>query len=511
MDVQAMRALRLIKQLYTTQPQTNVFDNTKTSTGYLNGGVQNSTSGYFTTDFMPISVNDSISYSFDNNMGSNHLVALYDANKVYLTSISGTLDGTSTYRTALVSTANAKFMKISFSSASMNTAMVTRNKPYPSSYQSYSLVNFLDKSYKLSEDNLSAITTVQTSTNLLDTTKITAGNFLTGSALTANANYFTTDYIPVKNGDTVYYGFDTGMGSNNKLSYYDASKTYISNILGTPDANNRYRQVTFNNANVAYIRASFSNSNLLYAMVTVNNAYPSAFFPYSSTKFLNDSFALNNTQLSQIQQLSASNVLNGKIVSFNGDSISYGAGYAGGYGQIIANRNSMIYENKSVSGGTITANTYNNDSTPRHWVSRDITNMRADADYIILEGGVNDGSLGVPIGSVSSGFTATLDDTTFCGAFESMLSQAIARYPGKKIGYVFVHNMTSSQATYNPYAYQILEKWGIPYIDLYKKCPPLNSIAYLKANYTIGDGWHPNQAGYLQYYCDKIEAWMKSL
>ena len=26
-----------------------------------------------------------------------------------------------------------------------------------------------------------------------------------------------------------------------------------------------------------------------------------------------------------------------------------------------------------------------------------------------------------------------------------------------------------------------------------------------------GDGWHPNELGYTKYYCDKIEAWLKTL
>lgn len=30
-------------------------------------------------------------------------------------------------------------------------------------------------------------------------------------------------------------------------------------------------------------------------------------------------------------------------------------------------------------------------------------------------------------------------------------------------------------------------------------------------NIGIGDGWHPNEEGYKKYYCDKIEAWLKTL
>jgi lysophospholipase L1-like esterase len=59
---------------------------------------------------------------------------------------------------------------------------------------------------------------------------------------------------------------------------------------------------------------------------------------------------------------------------------------------------------------------------------------------------------------------------------------------------------------------QICKKWGIPYIDLNIECPPLGYILSLKEQYTYNsDGWHPNEEGYKKYYCDKIEAWMKTL
>lgn len=207
------------------------------------------------------------------------------------------------------------------------------------------------------------------------------------------------------------------------------------------------------------------------------------------------------------------NPLSGKIVTFNGDSI---CAVNGGYGLIIAQRNNMTYENVAVSGGTIKAETYQ-DETAKHWICRTISTMREDADYIILEGGVNDGNSN--LGALSDGYTAELDDTTFFGAFESMLKQSIERWPGKKIGYIFAHKCTDSfssngsQDTNLYYAaMKCLKKWGIPYLDLNTGCPPLNYVAPLKAAYTKnGDGWHPNDAGYKAYYVPKIEAWMKTL
>lgn len=515
-DIQAMKALRLAKQMVSAQPSVNQFNVANTTSGYLSGGTIVSDSTYVTSEYLPVQNGDVIRYTYDSGMGEGHSVFMYDTNKNYLSNITGTVDANNTYRTATIANANAVYIRVSFTKTVSTNAMITKNNAYPSYYITCAIYNVLNNAYQITENNLNMISVSQTSDNILDTSKNLTGNYLNGSSLVANSSYFTSDFIPVINGDTIRYSYDSNMGLNHGVYLYDSNKNYLTNTVGSLDVNSIYRTSVLNNTNVAYIRISYFNSSLNTAMIIKNKSYPASYVAYSSKKYLNDNFSLNNTQLTQVQQSSIANPLSGKIISFNGDSICYGAGFGGGYGQIIANRNNMIYENRGVSGGTIASNTYSDpptNSQPRHWVSTDIVNMRSDADYIILEGGVNDGTLAtpVPMGTITTDYSSTLDTTTFCGAFEYMLQQAINRYPGKKIGYIFVHNMSSAQANYNSNAVQILQKWGIPFIDLYHNCPSLNYNSYLKTNYTSGDGWHPNQQGYLKYYCDPIEAWMKTL
>ena len=149
--------------------------------------------------------------------------------------------------------------------------------------------------------------------------------------------------------------------------------------------------------------------------------------------------------------------------------------------------------------------------------------MRDDADYIIFEGGINDFWNKVPLGEITPNYTSALDDTTFCGAFESMLKQAVLKWQGKKIGFIIVHKITN---TYYPYGnstpgkfelyrekiIEICNKWSIPYLDLFN-CSGLNvNIQEIKQKYTTkGDGTHPNAEGYELFYVPKIEAWMKTL
>ena len=209
----------------------------------------------------------------------------------------------------------------------------------------------------------------------------------------------------------------------------------------------------------------------------------------------------------------STNPLSGKILSTTGDSIAAGAGNNGtGYPEIVASDNSMTVQNIAVGGGTVAyvnANTF--------CISRSISSMRSDADFVLLEGGGNDADSGVPLGTLSSGYTATLDDTTFAGAIESMFKSALARFPDKKIGYVFIHKCASLfdsrvSNSYYDMAKSACEKWGIPYLDLNTQVPPLNYIADLKSTYTANaDGYHPNELGYRTFYVPKVTAFLNTM
>lgn len=223
-------------------------------------------------------------------------------------------------------------------------------------------------------------------------------------------------------------------------------------------------------------------------------------------------------ELSRLQEeIDDQNPLYGKKVSFNGDSICAGAGFTGGYGKIIAERNNMTYQNIAHGGATITAETYSGSTgNALHWICRTISQMDAESDYAIVEGGVNDPNYVTNMGSLSEGFNAVLDDTTYYGAFESMLKQLVTRFAGKKVGYIAIPKVSSNfdsrsdADTCYHIALECCEKWGVPVCDLNTCVPPLGYIDALSDTYTT-DGTHPNEAGYKAYYCDQIEAWMKNL
>ena len=226
------------------------------------------------------------------------------------------------------------------------------------------------------------------------------------------------------------------------------------------------------------------------------------------------------------EEMEQINPLWGKKVSLIGDSICAGSNestsYPGGYGKIIADRNNMVCENLGRAGSTITAETYSSTSgAAKGWICRMVDSMSADADYAIVEGGINDawqhydhGDL--EMGALSVGYNAALDDTTFYGAFESMLKKLVTKFQGKKIGYIAVPKMmdmydsTRNAPNFYHAAMECCAKWGVSVCDLNSIVPPFEYIKTLGTVYTA-DGTHPTYEGYLKYYCDPIETWMKTL
>jgi lysophospholipase L1-like esterase len=316
------------------------------------------------------------------------------------------------------------------------------------------------------------------------------------------SGYSVTHPIYVKKGCRYKMPFLDSMGTNTSMIYVETNGDFIESEKGVPEDGfivftpSKSGYAAFNIGNRVNTREKF--------MVCIAEEYPDTYIPFVNPfdhEFIKHAF----------------NPLYGKSIALNGDSICAGAGFAGGYGKIIAENNNMVYQNVAIGGGTIAAETYSGE-TKRHWICRAVEKMDASADYAILEGGVNDAALRVPLGTLSDGYEDALDESTYIGAFESMLKQTIFRFAGKKIGYIAVHKMTTkydSRYTDGSYYYaakECCEKWGVPFLDLNTQVPRFMNFADLKNTYTHqGDGWHPNEAGYKAYYVPKIEAWLKTL
>ena len=99
--------------------------------------------------------------------------------------------------------------------------------------------------------------------------------------------------------------------------------------------------------------------------------------------------------------------LAGKTLYVAGDSIAYGASCAGGYGKCIADKYGMTVTNEAVNGATLAPNiTDNVNGGIRTCISTVVTSSTAlaKADYILLEGGVNDAWNNAKLGALNGSF-----------------------------------------------------------------------------------------------------------
>lgn len=369
------------------------------------------------------------------------------------------------------------------------------------------------------DDYKYSISEYHKSVNLFDKTKITDGKILSSQNEEQSiSGCFYTDYIEIKPNTKYAFQDNTDyLGANGKIVLiYDDNKNFVGSYLATVENGCcTFTTGTYPQKRCVRVNGRTSRKDtFMFIEGESVPAYEPYFEPYYTIK--ESAFPKN------------SNPLYRKKLAVNGDSICYGAGASGGYAKYIGENNDMEVSNIAQTGGTIASGTTYSGGGNRHWICRTIENMPTDADYYILEGGSNDVALGVPIGNLSSGYTATLDDTTFYGAMESVCKQMITKFKGKKYGFLIVHQMKGGMQITNARYIAIIEccnKWGIPYLDLAKNCVPFglfekdwgNDLSSLRNTYTAddgtgyGDGWHPNEECYKKYYVPKIEAWLKTL
>lgn len=237
------------------------------------------------------------------------------------------------------------------------------------------------------------------------------------------------------------------------------------------------------------------------------------------------------------------NKLYKKTILWNGDSICRGTIANGCWATRIAEKNSMVFKNYAVSGGTIAEKLPPTMSgTERYSVSAAFDVMPEeypDADYIIIEGGTNDADLlgnvmdgeeGTRIGKIDPlDYSGNYDRTTFCGALESVFCRATKYWKGKKIGFIVAqkmddenHRCFENRRLYFNKAVEICRKWGIPYIDLwtgsylnprlpwmYDRTKTAEENGAENTGFYL-DGQHLTSHGY-DVTADIIDSWLKTL
>lgn len=208
-------------------------------------------------------------------------------------------------------------------------------------------------------------------------------------------------------------------------------------------------------------------------------------------------------------------VLNGKNIVYDGDSICAGFGASGGYAALVAAATGGVFVNQAVGGGKLTS------SDAVHSVVDNLANLPTDGDLYCFEGGINDFWGNTPIGECSlTDYTGAVDATTICGALEIIFRYALNNFVGKPVCFVITHKVqntghvpNTTGKTFRDYRdamIQVCEKYSIPYYDAFTESGlngwnEAQSNAYLTGNSAgTADGIHPNVEGYKRYYVPQL-------
>lgn len=210
---------------------------------------------------------------------------------------------------------------------------------------------------------------------------------------------------------------------------------------------------------------------------------------------------------------------NGKLYS-DGDSIAYGSGAFGySYAFQYAEKYTLDITSKAVPGATISSGV----ADKSHIAESIIKNVSSKYDYIFLEGGVNDYYTSAKLGNITSAGTTEFDMNTTCGALESALYYVKNNCPDSHVYFVSIHNVNNIASkknsiglTYSDYRNaieKICKKYGVTVIDCYNESGFNTENESLKFNYTYkgfgvypdGDGLHPTESGYREFYMPIIE------
>ena len=384
----------------------------------------------------------------------------------------------------------------------------------------------------------------------IDNTQIKSNTGL----LNAAEGWAVSGLIPITAGETYYLSRPTYAMTESRFVASDGT-TPMKPI--NPSTDQEYENYTCKGTKSTKNYAVKAPANAAYFQFVVKNSNgdnsdvaqfelgdtPTDYEPYTIKKELSPDEIPSS--LSE-----TNNVLFGKKIAYDGDSIARGRSDTSDYAwsPIISNNNKGTFVSLAVSGGTITSEIYRQDGTPRHWICDGIEtlyNNNVKPDYIIFEGGTNDADIiGSIVGSNTppaqygswseTGYDGPFDKTTFCGAVEYMFQKALTLFPHAKFGFIIAQKMgvstdytkngagsVSNRRAYFETIMQLCKKWGIPYINLWDEgflCPKISS--HCDPNATIEeniaahrlyvDTQHLTLDGY-KVITSKIEAWIKSL
>ena len=257
--------------------------------------------------------------------------------------------------------------------------------------------------------------------------------------------------------------------NSDKSSSLGASNTEITTLT----------TLTVSNVNVYYIRCSIRNTKLSSAYV-------------SYIESTNNDITYYGKQTPEDIKIKEDNIISkyyGKKLYAFGDSILYGHQSGISCIDLVCMDKKIEYNKYAVNGAKIVGE--NN-------ILSQITSAPSTIpDYVIFDGYINDAYSTTTIGEITSDYTTTLDESTFCGAFEKTCKTLKNKYYSSKIIYVAMHKTPTRDAIIQNNLYEkaiaICKKYSIPVVDIYNQGGLNTNLDTLKNLYTYDtlDGYYP--------------------
>lgn len=177
-------------------------------------------------------------------------------------------------------------------------------------------------------------------------------------------------------------------------------------------------------------------------------------------KFLANNGSEKTAQTNLI--IKKTDILYAKKIAFLGDSITKAdldAKSFDGWAGRVAMANNMKYKNLGVNGATLAK------VEGRSHIEDQLDKIDKDSDYIIIQGGINDASLGR-----GSQFEGPYNQTMI-GGLERIFIKAKEKFPKSKIAFIITYNtpkITSLKRDRDVEAIrELCQMYRIPYLDLY--------------------------------------------
>lgn len=190
--------------------------------------------------------------------------------------------------------------------------------------------------------------------------------------------------------------------------------------------------------------------------------------------------------------------LSGKKILILGDSINYGSSWSNGFANVLMEEYpGAEVLNAAQSGKTLANNQIYSGLTLAQQNS-------FVADYILINGGINDLTRSVALGEIAASYdTSSLDTATMLGGLEYLFANVQNAMPTAKIVFFNTHKSKTLDLATQKNAWakvdEICQKYGVVYVDIFN-CGNYNP--YIDAHKTTftTDGTHLTEAGYRRFW-----------